>query len=74
MCKGVKYDEIQTIQFASTCRYIGLSHGTYSAIIGYLVFFSNVYYKNLEKDKLWHGDIFSIPDWYKLEYVIFFKI
>jgi hypothetical protein len=60
-------DEIKTIQFASTCKYVGLSQGTFSAVIGYLSFFSIVYYKTLEKDKLWHGDIFSIPHWKCLE-------
>ena len=38
------YDEIRTIQFASTCRHIVLSHGTFSGIIGYLAFFSDIYY------------------------------
>ena len=37
-------NEIETIQFASTCKNVVLSHGTYSGIIGYLSFYSNVYY------------------------------
>lgn len=40
----ISYDEIRTIQFASTCKQIVLSHGTFSGIIGYLAFFSNIYY------------------------------
>lgn len=44
-------DPIKTIQYASTCKYIILSHGTFSAIIGYLGFFSNVYFPN--KDPGW---------------------
>mgnify|MGYP006925716681 CR=1 FL=1 len=42
----IDYDEIQTFQFASTCKNIILSHGTFSAMIGYLGFFSNVYFPN----------------------------
>lgn len=39
---------IQTIQFGSTCKNIILSHGSFSAVIGYLGFFSNVYFMNKE--------------------------
>ena len=41
-----KEDPIKTIQFASTCKNIILSHGTFSAVIGYLGFFSNIYFPN----------------------------
>ena len=37
---------IETIQFGSTCKNIILSHGSFSAVIGYLGFFSNVYFMN----------------------------
>lgn len=47
----VREDPIKTIQFGSTCKNIILSHGTFSAIIGYLGFFSNVYFMN--KDPKW---------------------
>lgn len=62
-------NEIETIQFASTCKHIILSHGSFSAIIGYLAFFSTIYYPeyNMSK-KLWFGDMFSIPDWIKIKY------
>tara|TARA_Y100000996_G_C22119908_1_gene477603 strand:- start:94 stop:522 length:429 start_codon:yes stop_codon:yes gene_type:complete len=40
-------DPIETIQFGSTCKHIILSHGSFSAIIGYLAFFSTVYYPNM---------------------------
>ena len=46
-CSNVKildYDEINTFQFASTCKNIILSHGSFSTVIGYLSFFSNVFY------------------------------
>ena len=64
-CKIIDYDEINTIQFASTCKNIILSHGSFSAIIGYLSFFSNVNYPEYEKDKMWYGDMFSINGWIK---------
>ena len=42
-----KEDPIKTIQFGSTCKNIILSHGSFSAIIGYLAFFSNnIYFPN----------------------------
>lgn len=61
----LKYDEIRTIQFGSTCKNIILSHGTFSAIIGYLAFYSNVHYPEYIENKIWHGDIFSIQEWNK---------
>ena len=39
-------DPVKTIQFGSTCKHIVLSHGSFSAMIGYLGFFSQVYYPN----------------------------
>ena len=62
----IDYDEITTFQFASTCKHIILSHGTFSAVIGYLSFFSNVYYPIYELNKIWYGDVFSIENWIKL--------
>ncbi len=62
----IEFDEINTFQFASTCKNIVLSHGTFSAIIGYLSFFSNIYYPECELWRLWHGDMFSIDNWIKL--------
>ena len=61
----LEYDEINTFQFASTCKNIVLSHGSFSAIIGYLSFFSNVYYPEYEVEKIWYGDMFSIKNWNK---------
>lgn len=56
-------EEIDTIQFGSTCKNIILSHGTFSAIIGYLGFYSSIYYPKFEINKMWHGDVFSIDNW-----------
>lgn len=61
----LNYDEIETFQFASTCKNIILSHGSFSAVIGYLSFFSNVNYPEYESNKIWYGDMFSIDGWNK---------
>lgn len=67
----VPYDEIKTIQFASTCKHIILSHGSFSAVIGYLAFFAeNVYFPEFEKGKIWYGAMNYIPSWKKLSYHI----
>ena len=58
-----KLNEVNTIQFASTCKHIILSHGSFSAIIGYLAFQSDIYYPSYEDGKIWYGDMFSIDGW-----------
>ena len=63
----INYNEIQTIQFASTCKHIILSHGSFSAIIGYLAYCSNVYYPEYELNKMWYGDMFTINHWNKIK-------
>jgi len=65
----IKYNEVNTIQFASTCKNVILSHGSFSAIIGYLSFFSNVYYPKyrIGGKQMWHGDIFSIDGWIEID-------
>jgi len=63
----IDYDEIKTIQFASTCKNIILSHGSFSALIGYLSFYSNIYYPEYESKKIWYGDMFSIENWNKMK-------
>ena len=55
---------VQTIQFGSTCKHIILSHGSFSAVIGYLSVDSHVYYSHKEPgwcplgmftNKSWHA-------------------
>ena len=58
-------NEIDTIQFGSTCKHIVLSPGTFSYLIGVLGFFSTIYYSN-DGIYTWHGDIFVFPDWNKV--------
>ena len=62
----IQYNVIETIQFATTCKHIILSHGSFSAVIGYLAFFSDVHYPEYDKTKhMWYGDMFSIDTWIK---------
>lgn len=79
----IDYDEINTIQFASTCKNVLISHGNLSTLIGYLSFYSNVFYEkrksslfysnNHKKEKKcvdnWFGGVYSIPDcgWFEIE-------
>lgn len=65
--KLVLYDEIKTIQFLSTCKNVILSHGSFSAIIGYLSFFSTIYYAKYDDNKMWYGDMFSIDGWNEID-------
>lgn len=62
----VDHGEVEALQLASTCRSVLLSHGSFSAVIGYLAFFSTVYFQDYGLDKMWHGDMFSIPGWIKV--------
>lgn len=54
---------VNLIQFASTCKHVLLSHGSFSAIIGYLSFFADVHYPEYDPKNIWYGDMFSIPEW-----------
>jgi len=60
--------EVQTIQFGSTCKNIVLSHGSFSATIGFLGYDSKVYCPKFDAEVLWSGNMFSIPSWKKIEY------
>ena len=54
--------EKSTIQFGSTCKYVVLSQGSFSAFIGWISFFSEVYVPKTNIGKnVWYGDMFSIP-------------
>lgn len=66
--KIIECDEITTFQYASTCKNIILSHGSFSALIGYLSFFSTVNYPEYDLNHIWYGDIFSINGWVKHSY------
>lgn len=64
----VAADEVQTIMFGSTCKYVVLSSGTFSWLIGLFAFFSQVYYPKIAYP--WHGDIFVFDDWKEVAYNI----
>jgi len=61
-------NEVETIQFGSTCKHIVLSKGTFSWWIGVLSFDSNVWFPENKNIKPWHGKIFIFPEWNKIEY------
>lgn len=61
--KVIDYDFIDTIKFASTCKYIILSHGSFSATIGNLGFYSDIYYPKIDERKVWYGDMFTGNGW-----------
>ena len=56
----------ETIQFGSTCKHVILSHGSFSAFIGWISFFSDVYYPDYSRNVKWCGDMFSIDKWHKI--------
>jgi hypothetical protein len=62
----ILFDEVKTIQFASTCKYTVLSNGTFSWMIGFLGFFSEIYFPKIKNQ--WHGDIFVIPHWKEIDW------
>lgn len=67
--QNINANEVDTILFGSTCKHVVLSHGSFSAIIGYMAFFSDVYYPMYEEGKIWYGDMFTnIPGWIRIEY------
>lgn len=62
-------DEIETIMFASTCKTIVLSAGTFNWMIGVLGFFSKVFYPNHDLRERWHPKIYEcFDDWTKVDY------
>jgi hypothetical protein len=53
---------VKTIQLGSTCRYLILSNGSFSSVIGYLAYSAEtVFYPQMKSN--WHGDLFCIPGW-----------
>jgi hypothetical protein len=64
----VNMDDVETLQFASSCRHLVLSHGSYSAMMGYLGFMTEtVFYSSFDGLDTWHGDMFSIPGWIMIQ-------
>jgi hypothetical protein len=63
--KSVSENEVNTIMYASTCKHIILSNGTFSWLIGIFGFYSDVYYPKMKT--CWHGDIFVFSDWNEID-------
>jgi hypothetical protein len=58
----INKDEVETIMFASTCKYLILSGGSFSWLIGFMGFFSKEIYYPCNKNT-WYGDIFVFNKW-----------
>jgi hypothetical protein len=64
------YNEIDTIQFGSTCKNVILTDGSFSCVIGYLSYYSTIYYPEPDPSKEWCPNIFSsISEWNKVNYL-----
>lgn len=65
------YDEVHTIHFASTCKHVILSYGSFSYMIGCFAFDSRIFYPEFNPSAyVWHGDMFSIPGWKCVKYIL----
>lgn len=65
------YNEVDTIQFGSTCKYVILTNGSFSCVIGYLSYYSTVYYPEPDSSKDWCPNIFTcISEWNKVNYLL----
>jgi len=58
----VQDTEVRTLQLASTCRFLVLSQGTFSFMMGLFGFYTELVQWPQIKHK-WHGDIFVLPGW-----------
>lgn len=58
--------ETDTLMFGSTCKYLVLSNGTFSWLIGFLGKYSTVYFPKMKH--VWHGNIFVFPEWKEIDY------
>ena len=62
----VKYDDVETILFARNFNNIILTAGTYNWLAAFLSEAKNIIYP--EHAHSWHGDIYRIYNWTKLEW------
>jgi hypothetical protein len=66
----VHKSDVETIQFGSTCKHVILSHGTFSAMIGLLSYYSDVLYPPHREGRIWYDPTtFDIPDWRVVELI-----
>ncbi|NDB84519.1 MAG: hypothetical protein EB127_17720 [Alphaproteobacteria bacterium] len=66
--KPIEYDYLDTIRFGSTCKYVILSHGSFSATIGNLAYYSDIYYPKYDPRKIWYGDMFTGNGWNEVSF------
>ena len=59
----IDYNEVETIMFASTCKTLILSGGTFSWLIGILGFYSTHIFYPRYKTNAWYDDIFVFENW-----------
>ena len=57
---------VRTLMFGSTCRYIVLSGGAFSWLVGFFGFFSDIYCPS-QRRGVWYGNIFVFQDWKKID-------
>lgn len=58
----INLSEVPTIMFGSTCKYVVLTSGTFSFVIGILSFFSKVFY--IKQSNTWcPASLYDIKDW-----------
>lgn len=60
---------VDTIHFSSTCKYIILSNGTFSWLIGFFAIYSSIFYPQPDLQHVWFGDIFVFPEWNCVNYL-----
>jgi hypothetical protein len=61
-------NEIEVIQFGSTCKWLVLSKSTFSWFIGVFGFYSTIYYPERLGKNNKHSNIFIFKDWNKINY------
>lgn len=64
--KIIDYNEVETIMFGSTCKYIILGGGSFSYIIGLFGFFSDIYYTK-GGNKWYPDELYMIDDWHEIK-------
>ena len=72
--KIFKENEANTILFASTCKYICLSSGTFSLVIGLFSYFSKSIYYSVDAGKYYNNKKNMIDYWHPEFYKILNKV
>lgn len=62
----INYNDVETIMFATTCKNVILSTGTFSWLIGFLAYYSNIFFPKIIHKC--HGDIFIFKNWKQIDW------